>query len=41
MEILEFSEFGKEAIYIITVNNFPAFIIVDDKDNNFFIKIKK
>ncbi len=36
MKILEFEELGMEAVYMITVKNFPAFIIVDDKGNDFF-----
>jgi fumarate hydratase class I len=36
MEILEYPELGMEAIYSITVKDFPAFIIVDDKGNDFF-----
>ncbi len=41
MEILEFPELGMEAIYRITVTDFPAFIIVDDKGNDFFEMIAK
>lgn len=36
MELLEFPELGMEAIYKITVKDFPAFILVDDKGNDFF-----
>jgi len=36
VEILEYPELGMEAIYMITVENFPAFIMVDDKGNDFF-----
>ena len=36
MKILEYPELGMEAIYMITVKDFPAFIIVDDKGNDFF-----
>ncbi len=36
VELLEYPELGMEAIYEITVKNFPAFIIVDDKGNDFF-----
>jgi fumarate hydratase class I len=36
VEILEFPELGMEAIYKINVKDFPAFIIVDDKGNDFF-----
>jgi fumarate hydratase class I len=34
--VLEYPELGMEAIYLITVKNFPAFILVDDKGNDFF-----
>jgi len=30
---------GMEAIYMITVKDFPAFVIVDDKGNDFFEKL--
>ena len=36
VELLEYPELGMEAIYMITVKDFPAFIIVDDKGNDFF-----
>jgi fumarate hydratase class I len=36
METLEYPELGMEAIYSIAVKNFPAFIIIDDKGNDFF-----
>ncbi|MFZ5571649.1 MAG: fumarate hydratase [Thermodesulfobacteriota bacterium] len=36
VETLEFEELGMEAIFRITVQDFPAFIIVDDKGNDFF-----
>jgi fumarate hydratase class I len=35
-EVLEFPELGMEAIFLITVKDFPAFIIVDDKGHDFF-----
>jgi fumarate hydratase class I len=41
MEVVEYPELGMEAIYRITVKDFPAFIIVDDKGNDFFEKILK
>jgi hypothetical protein len=34
-----YPELGMEAIFKITVKDFPAFIIVDDKGNNFYEKI--
>ncbi len=36
VDLLEYPELGMEAIYMITVKDFPAFIIVDDKGNDFF-----
>jgi len=36
MEVLEYPELGMEAVFRITVKDFPAFIIVDDKGNDFF-----
>ena len=36
MEVLEYPELGMEAVFQITVKDFPAFILVDDKGNDFF-----
>ncbi|MDD2315342.1 MAG: fumarate hydratase [Proteiniphilum sp.] len=36
LECLEYPELGMEAIWKIEVENFPAFILVDDKGNDFF-----
>ena len=36
IETIEYPELGMEAIFMITVKDFPAFIIVDDKGNDFF-----
>ncbi len=36
VEVVEYPELGMEAIWQIEVENFPAFIIVDDKGNDFF-----
>jgi fumarate hydratase class I len=36
VELLEYPELGMEAIYKIEVEDFPAFILVDDKGNDFF-----
>ena len=36
VEVLEYPELGMEAIWRIDVENFPAFIVVDDKGNDFF-----
>jgi fumarate hydratase class I len=40
IECLEYPELGMEAIWKITVENFPAFILVDDKGNDFFKQLK-
>jgi fumarate hydratase class I len=39
VEVLEYPELGMEAIWRIEVENFPAFIIIDDKGNDFFIDL--
>jgi fumarate hydratase class I len=39
VEVLEYPELGMEAIWKIEVENFPAFILVDDKGNDFFRQI--
>jgi len=36
VEVREYPELGMEAVFMITVKDFPAFIIVDDKGNDFF-----
>ena len=36
VETLEYPELGMEAIWKIEVENFPAFIVIDDKGNDFF-----
>lgn len=41
VECLEYPELGMEAIWKIEVEDFPAFILVDDKGNDFFEEIKK
>jgi fumarate hydratase class I len=40
VEIVDFEELGMEAVRKIYVENFPAFIIVDDKGNDFFEELK-
>ena len=40
VEILEYPELGMEAIWKIEVEDFPAFIIVDDKGNDFFAEYR-
>jgi fumarate hydratase class I len=36
VEVLEYPELGMEAVWEIDVEDFPAFIVVDDKGNDFF-----
>ncbi|MCM2452038.1 FumA C-terminus/TtdB family hydratase beta subunit, partial [Agrobacterium vitis] len=36
VEVLEYPELGMEAVWKIEVENFPAFIVTDDKGNDFF-----
>jgi fumarate hydratase class I len=36
VELVEYEELGMEAVYMITVEKFPAFILVDDKGNDFY-----
>jgi fumarate hydratase class I len=36
VEVLDFPELGMEAVWRIEVENFPAFVVVDDKGNDFF-----
>ncbi|CDI98697.1 fumarate hydratase class I [Echinococcus multilocularis] len=40
VETLEYPELGMEAIFRVEVENFPAFIVVDDKGNDFFDEFK-
>ncbi|MCP4873599.1 MAG: fumarate hydratase [Proteobacteria bacterium] len=41
VEAIAYEELGMEAIWRIEVENFPAFVIVDDKGNDFFAKFRK
>jgi fumarate hydratase class I len=41
VEVLEYAELGMEAIWKIEVEDFPAFIIVDDKGNDFYAETSK
>jgi fumarate hydratase class I len=41
VEVLDFDDLGMEAIYKIDVVDFPAFIVVDDKGNDFFAETSK
>jgi fumarate hydratase class I len=36
VEVLEYPELGMEAVWRITVENFPAFIVIDDKGHDFY-----
>ncbi|MFT6761912.1 MAG: fumarate hydratase class I [Candidatus Aldehydirespiratoraceae bacterium] len=40
VDVLEYPELGMEAIWKIEVENFPAFIVVDDKGNDFYAKVR-
>ena len=39
VEVLEYPELGMEAVWRIEVEDFPAFIVVDDKGNDFFQEV--
>jgi fumarate hydratase class I len=39
VDVIEYPELGMEAIWKIEVQDFPAFIVVDDKGNDFFTKL--
>jgi fumarate hydratase class I len=41
VEVLEYPELGMEAVWKIEVQDFPAFIVVDDKGNDFFDLVNK
>jgi fumarate hydratase class I len=41
VEVLEYAELGMEAVWKIEVEDFPAFIVVDDKGNDFFASTTK
>ncbi|MFM8155666.1 MAG: fumarate hydratase [Actinomycetes bacterium] len=41
VEVLDFAELGMEAVWKIEVVDFPAFIVVDDKGNDFFAETMK
>ncbi|HTJ01428.1 MAG TPA: fumarate hydratase C-terminal domain-containing protein, partial [Methylovirgula sp.] len=40
VEVHEYPELGMEAIWKIEVEDFPAFIVVDDKGNDFFKELE-
>ena len=39
VDVLEYAELGMEAVWKIEVEDFPAFIVVDDKGNDFFASV--
>jgi len=41
VEVLDYPELGMEAVWKIEVVNFPAFVVVDDKGNDFFSEVSK
>ncbi|HRC65900.1 MAG TPA: FumA C-terminus/TtdB family hydratase beta subunit, partial [Dermatophilaceae bacterium] len=41
VEVLEYPELGMEAVWKIEVEDFPAFVVVDDKGNDFFASVTK
>ncbi|MEU4213975.1 fumarate hydratase [Actinoplanes sp. NPDC026623] len=41
VEVLEYPELGMEAVWKIDVEDFPAFIVVDDKGNDFFAEVTR
>ena len=41
VEVLDYEELGMEGVWKIEVENFPAFIIIDDKGNDFYAQTRK
>ena len=41
VDVLEYLELGMEAIWRIEVEDFPAFVVVDDKGNDFFAEVSR
>ena len=41
IEVLDYEELGMEAVFKIEVENFPAFIIIDDKGNDFYAETRR
>ncbi len=41
VDVLEYAELGMEAVWKIEVEDFPAFVVVDDKGNDFFTDTRK
>ena len=36
IEVLDFADFGMEAVWRVRVRDFPAFVVIDDKGGDFF-----
>jgi fumarate hydratase class I len=41
VEVLEYPELGMEAVWRIEVEDFPAFVVIDDKGNDFFAEVSR
>ena len=41
VDVLEYPELGMEAVWKIEVEDFPAFVVVDDKGNDFFAEVSQ
>jgi fumarate hydratase class I len=41
VEVVEYAELGMEAVWRIEVEDFPAFVVVDDKGNDFFAEVTR
>jgi fumarate hydratase class I len=41
VQVLEYAELGMEAVWKIEVRDFPAFVVVDDKGNDFFREVSR
>ena len=41
VEVQEFEELRVEAIWCIEVEDFPAFIVIDDKGNDFYVSLRE
>jgi fumarate hydratase class I len=41
VEVVEYAELGMEAVWRIEVDDFPAFVVVDDKGNDFFAETSR
>ena len=39
VEVLDYPELGMEAVWRIEVEDFPAFVVIDDKGNDFFAEV--